>query len=223
MADLITLQEYRDATGKSATDTREDSRFSSMVPYASAAIRSYTERDFGAPIVTETREFAYDGSGFLDIDDASDVQSLYFTYPGTGIADQEIPSLEWSPRPQRRDDAPIYYYVAVGRGWGYGGSPEMGFERNLDVWVRERRFEGVATSLIKVTATWGWPNVPGDVKLATIWTLQSWLSKPTGQGLTSEAIEGWSRSWGTRGNALASSLAIPDEARDLLSGYTKGM
>lgn len=218
MPDLITLEEFRAATGRSVTDTRDDARFTQLIPFVSAAIRSFTERDFAAPIVTEERVFEYDGSGFLDIDDASDVQSVALTYPNTGVADHVLPATDWTPKPQRRDDAPVYHYIALGRGWT-AGSPEMGFERNLDVWAREHPY-GVSSALVKVTATWGWPVVPGDVKVATIWTMQAWLTRPSGQGVTSEAIEGWSRSWGSR-DASTARLAIPDEARDLLVSYAK--
>lgn len=220
MPDLITLEEFRASTGRSVTDTRDDARFTQLAPYVSAAIRSFTERDFGAPIVTEERIYEYDGSGYLDIDDASDVQSVSMTFPNAGVADQVLPVTDWTPKPQRRDDAPVYHYIAMGRGWGVG-SPEMGFERNLDVWVREHP-QGPYSSLVKVTATFGWPVIPGDVKMAAVWTMQAWLSRPSGQGLTSEAIEGWSRTWGSKDSSSAR-LAIPDEARDVLVGYSKGM
>lgn len=220
MPDLITLEEYRAATGVNVTNTRDDARFTQLVPFVSSAIRSFTERDFASPIVTEERIFEYDGSGYLDIDDASDVQEVAMTFPNLGTADVVLAAADWSPKPQRRDDAPVYHYIAMGRGWG-AGSPEMGFERNLDVWVKEHP-QGPYSSLVKVTATWGWPVVPGDVKVAAIWTMQAWLSRPSGQGLTSEAIEGWSRTWGSRDSSSAR-MAIPDEARDLLVAYSKGI
>lgn len=221
--DLLTLAEYRSAVGIDITDTRNDARFNSLVPLVSDAIRAFTERDFGAPTITEDRVFEYDGSGYLDIDDASDVQSVAYTYPNTSVSDTILSSGAWTPRPQRRDDSPIFYYIAIGGGWAFGGiSPEMGFERNLDVWVREHGFAG-GGGQVKVGATWGWPTVPGAVKMAAIWTMQAWLSRPQGQGLTAEAIEGWSRSWGNSASGSTPRLAIPDEARDLLVQFSKGI
>lgn len=219
MPDLLTLDEYKTAAGINVTDTRNDAKLTQWIPWVSQAIRAFTERDFGAISVTETRLFEYDGSGYLDIDDAADIQAVAFTYPGG----QEITLGvdDWSPMPTRRDDAPIYQYILMP---GYvgetAGSPEMGFGRNLDVYFRERRNWAIP-SKVSVTATWGWPDIPGDVKMAAVWTLQEWSSRPSGEALTAEAIEGWSRSWGARGGAAAASLAIPSRARDILVNYAR--
>lgn len=217
-SDLITLAELRSKLGVHVTDTRKDALYESMIPAASAAIRSFTERDFGAPTVTEERTFEYDGSGYLDIDDAAEVTQVAFVNPLT--ADLVLDSDLWQPKPSRRDDAPVYYYVIIGSP-GSVGSPEMGFARNLDVYAREGRLPGL-TATAKVTATWGWPTVPEDVKMAATWTIREWLDRPSGDALTAEAIEGWSRTWGGRGGAGgAAALAIPARARDLLANYAK--
>ncbi len=220
-SDILTLEEYRAALGMDITYTLQDDRFTALIPFVSDAIRSFTERDFGAPTVTEDRLFEYDGSGYLDIDDASEIQSVAYTYPNSGVNDLPLTERDWTPRPQWRDDSQVYYYIAIHGGWAFAGvSPEMGFERNLDVWVREHGFAG-GGGQVRVTATWGWPTVPGAVKMAAIWTMQAWLSRPQGQGLTAEAIEGWSRSWGNNANNSQPRLAIPDEARDLLVQFSK--
>lgn len=218
--DLVTLAEYRIAAGIDPTDTRDDARISMWIPFVSQAIRSFTERDFGAMTVTEQREFEYDGSGYLDIDDAAGIQQVAVSYPG-GAPDVILDTDEWTAKPQRRDDAPVYYYIELPSYVGaVGGSPEMGFGRNLDVYYRERRNWGLPRT-VKVTATWGWPVIPGDIKMAAIWTLQEWMARPSGEGLTAEAIEGWSRTWGVRGGGAAAALAIPQRARDILVNYAK--
>jgi len=217
MADLLTLAEYRAAAGIDATDTRDDAKFSVWLPMVSAAIRNFTERDFGAPIVTESRTYEYDGSGFLDIDDASEITAVSVTYP-LSESPTFLDEWSWAAKPPRRDDAPVYYYLEL-YGGSVFGSPEMGFTRNLDVYARE--YTGhVRTSRMTVTGTWGWPVVPADVKMAAVWTLQEWMARPSGDALTSEAIEGWSRSWGGRMNGGVA-LAIPARARDILIGYAK--
>lgn len=211
LADLITLAEYRVAAGYDPTNTYDDAKISQWIPFASESIRSFTERDFGAPVVTEQRTFEYDGSGFLDIDDAAEITDVT-------VDDVSLSSDEWSAEPGRRDDAPVFTYIRLPCyiGWT-SGSPEMGFERNLDVYYRERNLYQLP-SLIKVTGTWGWSFIPGDIKMSAIWTLQEWLSRPSGEGLSSEAIEGWSRAWGGTANAA---MAIPARARDILATYSK--
>ncbi len=217
MADLITLAEFKVSQGIDPLDTRDDPRNTQWISFVSDAIRAYTERDFGVTVVTEQRTFEYDGSGYLDIDDASAVTDVTFTYPLS--ADIVIPATDWAAKPQRRDDAPMYYYILmVG---GYGVNPAMGFMRNLDVWCAEHCFS--PPPLIKVTGTWGWSSVPGVVKMAAILTMQEWIERPSGEGLTSEAIEGWSRSWSGKGNNAAAAVAIPQRARDLLAAYDKGI
>jgi hypothetical protein len=120
------------------------------------------------------------------------------------------------PQRETPDDDPYYYLViATVR---LPASPEMGFERNLDTL-------GFLPKLptINITASWGWPVIPADVKLAAAITVQTLMDsikkKASGGSLTSEAIAGYSRSWQPPDpNAL---LAIPNRARDLLLPYQR--
>lgn len=213
---LITRDEYREAVGTDPTDTRNDAQVERLIPWATLAIQRYAERDFGAPAVTETRSYAYDGSGYLDIDDASEVTSLELVVPGG----TNLTLDEWYAAPARRADAPVFNYIVIPRG-ALGSNPYMGFERNLDRLYEEGRLP-TTYSTVNVTGTFGWPDVPGDVKLAAIWTIQDWMSRPAGEGLTAEAIEGYSRAWGARsGTGPSPSLAIPNKARDILVNYMK--
>jgi hypothetical protein len=219
MANLITLTELKTALAIDLTDTRKDSQYNQMIPWASAAVVNFAERDFGTPSVTEERTYAYDGSGYLDIDDASVVTAVKQVVPfGTDII---LDVNSWTALPYLRDDSPVFYYIMLGHTY-YLGSPEMGFTRNLDVYYRDRQGMSGNPSTMKVTGTWGWPVVPDDVKLATIWTITDWTAKgAAGEGLTSEAIEGYSRSWGNKQGGATTLLAIPNRARDLLARYAK--
>jgi hypothetical protein len=213
---LLTLSEYRAFAGWPATQTQYDAQVTALIPLASAAILAYTGRDFGAPLITEDRTFEYDGSGYLDIDDAADVISVNFIVPH---GDPYPLLTDWyAPMPPRRDDSPVYYYLLL-PGFGHGISPEMGFMRNLDVYWREGRWPSMP-QMATVNAQWGWPVIPDMVKLAAMWTMQEWLSRSAGEGLTSEAIESYSRSW-ARGGAGAEAMAIPPRARDILAYYQK--
>lgn len=218
---LITLDEFRAIQGIDPTYTVDDIRYLALLGPVSDAIRSYTERDFGLPVVTEQRTYEYDGSGFLDIDDASDVTDVTLAYP-YGAPDITLSGDEWRPMPARRADSQIYTYISMPGYVGHvpGMDPEMGFTWNLDVYARERG-RWALPSNVKVTGTWGWLSIPSDVKMAAAWVLQSWVTRPTSDGLSSEAIEGWSRSWGSRSGSSAAALAIPEPVHDLLARYSK--
>lgn len=221
MADLITLDDYKTVLDIDPTDTREDDRITKLIPWASVVISNFAERDFGSDVVTEERTFTYtdDDAGYLDIDDADNITSVKLVVPhGDDLA---LTTDEWVAMPPRRDDSPVFTYIALpGFSGSAGYSPEMGFTRNLDVYAAEGRLRGLPTSL-KVTADWGWAEVPGDVQLATIWTIQDWVAKADSEGLTSEAIEGYARSWGSRTTGPAQAQAVPNRARDLLARYAR--
>lgn len=215
LGNLVTLEEAKAAMGTNITDTRKDAVLSALIPAVSTVIRNYTERDFGAVSINETRMFDYDGSGYLDIDDAAAINTVVLKIPqGTDLT---LDPDAWYPAPPRRDDAPVFYYLVIN---GYvGASPEMGFVRNTDVLYAEGRWPQY-TKTVAVTATWGWPTIPEDVKLAAVWTIQDWMSKPANEGLTGESIESYSRNWAkTPGGAPA--VAIPNRARDILAAYQK--
>lgn len=215
--DLLTLEEYHALSGIDPTYVLNDTKIAALLPLASQAVRDYAERDFGSPSVVEERIFEYDGSGFLDIDDATNIASVAATF--TNSPDITLDPDWWTAKPARRDDSPVFYYLEL---FGYGGafasSPAMGFKNNLDVYASDRGWQPYSTRM-KVVATWGWPDVPGSVKMATLWTIQEWMDRPSGEGLTSEAIEGWSRAWGAKQGGAA--LAIPGRARDLLAAFSK--
>jgi hypothetical protein len=130
-----------------------------------------------------------------------------------------LTSDQWTAMPQ--DDSEVFYYLIFHGGPGFVSSGEMGFTRNLDQYP----YLSLQQPIVTVTATWGWAAIPDDVKLATAITTQEFMGAAGGssghpEGMTSEAIEGWARSWGGRtGAALA--LAVPNRARDLLVNYQR--
>lgn len=220
MADLLTLNEYKTYAGIPVSDTQYDSQLTAMLGAASQAIRTYTDRSFDTSLVTEERQFEYDGSGYLDIDDATAVSAVAFTYP-TYSPDIVLDALQWRAMPF---GGSVYYYVVMPQAV-YGMSPEMGFMRNLDVAAREGRLLG-PLPLVKVTATWGWPAVPEDVKQATLWTMEDWGAGPAGSttpGVVSEAIEGYARTFGNRQgqSSINMLMGVPNRAKDILAAYQK--
>ena len=216
MPDILTLEEYKAFSG--ITNTKNDAKYTANLPAVSLAVSMFTGRDFSAPQVTEERSFEYDTSGYLDIDDAQSITAIKATIPWS-TSDYTFSEDEWYAQPARRDDSPVYWYIAL-PGFPAGGSPEMGFKQNADVMYREGRWRGKPT-LIKVTATWGWPFVPADVKMAAKWTMDDWIARRPETAGAAEAIESFSRNFagGRMGEAVA--WAIPMRARDLLAAYTK--
>lgn len=211
---LLTLPEYKSLMGVQSGNTRDDAQISALLESASRAVQVYTGRTFEVSTRrTTARSFLYDGSGFLDIDDCTMVTGVTVSVPGT--TNINLAAEEWTAMP---GDGPIFHYLLLHGGVSpYAFSPEMGFERNLDQYPAMR----VKNPTLNVTATWGWPEVPSDVKLATALTIQGFLgTKNVPEGLTAEAIEGWSRSFGTR-QGMTVSLAIPSKARDLLAAYQR--
>lgn len=216
MPALVTLNDYKAFVGIPASNTQYDAQISAIIPVVSDALLTYTGRDFAAPLVTETRTYEYDGSGYLDIDDAAAVTEVAMTWPNSSPL--VLTTDQWRAMPQRRDDSPVYYYILMPGFYG-GIDGEMGFTYNLDVLMREGRFMGLPP-LVDVTAQWGWPVVPESVKLAAYWTLAEWIGRES-EGLTSESIESYARSWQRAGGGLAAAPAIPSRALDLLAYWIK--
>jgi hypothetical protein len=211
MADLITLTEYKNFAGIPLSDTRQDAKLNAMIPAASLAVRNYTDREFAISTgIASTRTYPYDGSGILDIQDCVNIVSIS-TDAGVPGTTYTLDPLEWQQMPPT---APINNYVLIlGGPFGSRWSGEMGFVRNLDNYEFALRIP-----IMSVTATWGWPAIPEDVKLATYWTVNETVNRPSGEALQSEAIEGYARSWG-RGGGVETGLAIPSRSRDLLTPY----
>jgi hypothetical protein len=214
---LLTLTEYKSYMGVQSGNTRDDAQVRALLEVASKAVETYAGRDFDTTDgVPATRNFLYDGSGFLDIDDCTAVTSVTASIPNGNPYVLEADEYTVMP-----DGGPVAYYLIMHGGSSpFAVSPEMGFTRNLDKYpIRTQRNPTLA-----VTATWGWPDIPEDVKLATALTVRQFLTSSGGgaaEGLTAEAIEGWSRSWGGRAGVGMTALAIPNRARDLLAAYQR--
>jgi hypothetical protein len=203
MADLITLAEYKTAIGESGTE--HDARFNLAIQAASAAIRTWTDRDFGADSVTEDRTFRYAGRGWLDIDDCSEVNSV--TLMG-GI----IPSTTYLVQPQ----TPPYTWIELPTYDTLSG--EMGFTYNLDTFLR--RLTQPRTLECIVNADWGYTPVPADVKQAAIWTTAAMAQSPDTAGqITGESVAEVNRSYAVA--QLTKQESIPARAQEILDQYRR--
>lgn len=214
MADLLTLSEYKALMDVS--DNENDTHITSLLPAMSRAIRSYTGRQFDVTTgVATERTFEYDQSGMLDIDDCTSVTAVS-TDAGIPSQTYALQDYEWTVMPQ--DGSDVFYYILIHGGPFGGVSPEMGFKRNLDRYPMQR----FKAPLVRVTAVWGWDEIPADVKLAAALSINELVSTDAkDEGLTAEAIADWSRSWGGRGGNAVAALAIPSRARDILANYQR--
>jgi hypothetical protein len=212
--DLLTLAEYKALAGITVTDN--DAQVAALLPVASRMIRSFADRTFEvtAGVVTP-RVYEYDGSGFLDIEDCTTVASVSSDLGIAGGDPYVLDVTEWSAQPS---SGPIYYYLRVYGGFRGWGSPEMGFERNLDTYGGPYSYKPIS---LTVTAQWGWPEVPQDVKLATVWTIQDWFDREDGEGLTGESIADYSRSWGSKAGLASPAQAVPSRVQDILAAYER--
>ncbi len=215
MANIITIAEYKAMLGVQTADTRDDPQITALLPAASRAVRTFTGRQFEVNTgIATVRTFQHDGTEMLDIDDCTAITGIS-TDSGVPGQSQALTSNEWTAMPQ--DDSDVFYYVLLHGGPYHGMSPEMGFTYNLDRYELSHRYP-----MLSVTATWGWTSLPDDVKLATALTISEMMSSTSGEsdGLSSEAIEGWSRAWGGRAGGVTA-MAIPNRARDLLVNYQR--
>jgi hypothetical protein len=212
--DIITLEEYKTLLGVSATDTRKDTQITALLKAASRAVRQFTDRRFDLGYGASARTFQYDGSGFLEVDDFTSLVSISTDWGYSGGPLYTLSASEYSAQPFREssDDDPSYYIVinAVPRPY----ANQMGFTRNLDT------LDVVGGPItMTVEATWGWSEIPQDVKLATAWTIEDAITKPSNDDVRSEAIASYSRTYGV--TETNKSLAIPSRARDILSNYAR--
>ena len=205
--DLATLAEVKTAIGIPSANTQKDDQINQAITWASALIRKVTDRDFGTATVTEEREYLYDGSGFLEVDDLSDLTEVAIN---GGVIDLTLVALG----PDRAPDGVYYWIEGLPTSRPYG-SPEMGFTRNEDT-LPSRILQAPARA--QVSATFGWPTVPTAVKQAVIWTVANFIANPS--PFISESIEGYSR---TRALPAGADTALPARAVDVLGLYVRGV
>lgn len=219
---LVTLDKYKRAIRE--TGTANDQLHQDALDAASEAILNYSDRDFGAPLVTEDRTWAYDGSGILNIDDANTVNSV--TFQGSAALAGDT----WRAKKEGPASVVVFSYLELPViDWG-SSSPqslgEMGFLQNLDRFIAQPGgFRELTTT---VNAEWGWPTVPNDVQQATIWTAYDWeQNAPTGGSggeLASESVAEVTKSYFAnlqQQQGTPAPDAIPPRARAIIDAYAR--
>lgn len=210
--DLITLDELKYALSDDIDEATPelDQRLRKAISGASEAVRKFADRSFGEPNVVATRIYDYDYSGYLDIDDAWEVQTVEFVMRSLGFP---LTNEYWRAEPVA---GPPYEYIIVPK-WAGIYSPQMGFRRNLDRISKEANWVGVGPQ-VKITAKWGWPEVPQDVRQAVIWTAANFAEKP--DQMVGESIANYSYTSQSRASQ-GPPPAIPSKAQDILAPYVR--
>lgn len=204
-SDLVTCDEVK--TAENVTTAAYDASIEQIIPQVSAAVRSFTDRDFGAAATVETRAFEYRGGGVLDIDDCSAIVAVKMD--GRGLAQNR------DYRPQRERRGGPYFYLDMYVEPGRFASPEMGFTRNEDTYTAPRYRP--QSALVTVEGEFGWTTVPEDVKLAAIEMIRAVLQLPT-DDLQNESIAEYSYSQVAQ---PFNSGRWPTRAVDLLRPYRR--
>lgn len=211
---LASLEALKIAMGgfpnPSSPNTRDPALEQSLA-VASSMIRHYTGLRFDTAnptVPTSIRQFEYDGSGYMNIDECTVINGLTSNAGYSGSINQALTTDEWMAYPL---NLPVKLWLRLPEGpFGRGISPEMGFTYNLDT-IGSNSY--VKPVIISVDAVWGWPEIPYDVQQATIWTALAISEGPT--PYTQESIENYSR---TKGPG-ADMEAIPDRAQAALAPY----
>ena len=167
---LISVADYKLLSGHDADDATNDDAIAKAIQFVSQTIRTYTDRDFKAPVTTETRSYTYNGGRYVQIDDCSLISAVEID----GMA---LSAADYIARPH--GELVFYYLELRYPGGRRPTSPEMGFTSNLDRYPAAPQ----ETVYVQVTGTFGWETVPDDVQLAAIEMVQNVLTLPgSGQG-----------------------------------------
>lgn len=199
---LVSLALLKSILNIPVTDVSRDDELEFALQAASDAVEDYADRTFTlqASGVPTPREYEYDGSGWLDIDDCTTITEVRF-------GDRALLESDWHAHPVGKL---TFHYIILHDGYYGQASPEMGFKWNAD----RLPFHPVRPPMVTVTAAWGWPTVPFPVQQATIWTAIALTENP--RPYISESIEGYTRTVGE-----APSFFVPPRAQAALVPYVR--
>lgn len=199
---LVPLSLLKSTLNIPSTDISRDDELEFALEAASTAVEDYADRSFDLQTSTTPteREYEYDGSGWLEIDDCTSVAEVRFD-------DRVLNADDWHAHPLRK---PTFYYIVLHDNYYGQSSPEMGFKWNAD----RLPFHPVTLPMVTVTAAWGWPVVPHPVQQATLWTAIALTENP--RPYISESIEGYTRAIGE-----APTFFLPARAEAALAPYVR--
>lgn len=201
---ILTLEEYKLAENIADADTSRDDQIEQAIGQVTQAIRRVTDRDFGSEIVTTTRSFPYHGGGIVSIDDCSTITAV--TLDGRPLAYDT----DYRPEPWNE---PVFFYLDLYTEPVTSRNREMDFAINLNTTRRNPN----RPPQVAVTASFGWPTIPEDIKLAAIEMVRVSV-KGADEELTSESIAEYSY---TNVAEYSPGARWPSRAMDILATYRR--
>lgn len=207
MPNVITREEAKARLG--ITDTGKDAHIDTLLPGIGRLIERHTHREFtlNSAGAASDRTYWYDGAGVLEIGDCESVTAV-------ALDARTLNPDEYIVGPQDQLEPVFHYLELISLRLM---SPEMGFTYNLDrLWPSLQA--GRRRLRITVTANWGWPTVPEDIKLAAAWLLAEGLDRTRASGVTAESIAEYSVSF-AQGATMQG--ALPDRVLDILEDYRR--
>jgi hypothetical protein len=151
MADYTTPAAVMDALAIDATDT---STLQTVCTGITTFINNQCGRDF-RPVASSVRYYNPTNYYCVDIHDASAVTAVATDDAADGTYSTVWPTTDWQAQPVD----------------GIGPAGQIGWPFTNIVAVESRFFYYYLTNfrpLVKVTATWGWANIPDDIPIAAL-------------------------------------------------------
>lgn len=154
MADLITLQEYKDFEGIEGNN--DDTRLNALIPAVSALIKSYCNRTF------------------IDYNSSDKVEFFSIEWPQNVVFLSEIPLIAITSVEEAETPYEDANYVTL---------TSAQYEYNTDLDALYRIQDGVRKDFVtginsvKVTYTGGYSSVPADLLLAVVDLITYYLKK----------------------------------------------
>lgn len=217
LPDLITVDEYLTATGTAPGDVEsvQLDQIGWAITATSQAIRDYADRDFvlSDDATQGPRTFVYEGGFEIEIDDAIDVTQVDIAATTFDMG-RTLDPTEWFGIKNKDGTIDRLQLLTLFGRAGY--DPQMGFKSNLD--TLPVIYYPIS---ITVTGTWGWNEIPPNVKQAAVWGAADFMS--AAEPYNSEAIANYSHTLSNvrSGAAGITTNSLPDRALALLEGYLR--
>lgn len=168
---LISIDEARLYCKLNSSDKPTDEWFELAVNGVSEQIEKYTGRVYQPYDSTATvREFTHTGGKHLEIDDCTDIELIRVTATPTETDSWiSLAASNWIAQPAQDEVKTTIRFLesellpAANQGWAGLG---MHVQRDDSSWPAKDKAVANQLTVVEVTARYGHPSVPGNVKLA---------------------------------------------------------
>lgn len=227
---LTSLGAAREYVLRDITDGSQDSMLRRLINAYSAAVYSYTRREWLPKADGDTRVFTYTGGGFLSLEPYElRVLTSITMYTDLPVADQRVLVTgsstvqgEYRLHPPNRTAEGTYQWITLPQA-AYGVST-LGIP---SYWNNPYPYGPVGRSApldfeVTVTGDWGIGTVPADVELAVLIAVKDAYENPTGYASGTEGGLTFAEEPDATTGPEARARNLPIEARALLTPYKRG-